>query len=195
MRPNDDTRHDLSGRSIAILATDGFEQSELHEPLEALRKAGGAVKIVSPKDEGDTIRGWDNGEWGEEIRIDQRVQDANAGDYDALVIPGGVINPDRMRMDEKAVEFVRRFFEDGKPVAAICHGPWMIVEADAARGRRMTSYRSIRTDLRNAGAEWVDEEVVVDRGLVTSRSPKDLPAFCDKMVEEIAEGVHAGQHA
>ena len=188
-------RHDLRGRTVAILATDGFEQSELQEPLEALRAAGADAKIVSLQDSGDRIRGWDNGDWGDEIHVDQRVQDADPGDYDALVLPGGVINPDRLRVDRKAVEFVRRFFEDGKPVAAICHGPWMIVEADAARGRRMTSYASIQTDLKNAGADWVDEEVVVDQGLVTSRSPKDLPAFCAKMVEEIAEGVHAGQHA
>ena len=188
-------RHDLRGRSVAILATDGFEQSELHQPLEALREAGAEAKIISTRDAGDTIRGWDQGDWGDEIDVDEHVQNCDPGDFHALVIPGGVINPDRMRMDEKAVEFVRRFFEDGKPVGAICHGPWMIVEADAARGRRMTSYRSIRTDLENAGAEWVDEEVVVDQGLVTSRSPDDLPAFCDKLVEEIAEGVHAGQHA
>jgi protease I len=188
-------RNDLSGRTVAILVTDGFEQSELQEPLQALREAGADARVVSPKNAGERIRGWDNGEWSGDIGVDEHVQDADPGDYDALVLPGGVINPDRLRGEEKAVEFVRRFLEEGKPVAAICHGPRMIAEADAARGRRMTSYPSIRTDLKNAGAEWVDEEVVVDQGLVTSRSPKDLRAFCDKMVEEISEGVHAGQRA
>jgi protease I len=194
MSPNE-RRHDLTGRSVAILATDGFEQSELHEPLEALRNAGAEVSIVSVKESGSRIRGWNEGEWGGEIEVDESVQDVDPGAYDALVLPGGVINPDRLRTDEKAVQLVRRFFEDGKPVAAICHGPWMIAEADVARGRHMTSLPSIATDLKNAGAEWVDEEVVVDQGLVTSRSPRDLRAFCEKMVEEIAEGVHAGQRA
>ena len=188
-------RHDLSGRTVAVLATDGFEEVELKEPVKALRSAGADVRIVSTGRTPDRIRAWASGEWGDEVDVDQTVEDADASDFHALVLPGGVINPDRLRMDEQAVAFVRRFFEDGKPVAAICHGPWMIVEADAARGRRLTSYRSLRTDLQNAGADWVDEEVVVDRGLVTSRSPDDLEAFCDKMLEEIAEGVHAGQHA
>lgn len=196
MTPRDhDRKHDLKGRTVAVLATDGFEQSELHEPLEALRVAGADARIISTEDTPKRIRGWNHGEWGDEIDVDETVEDADASDFHALVLPGGVINPDRLRLNARAVAFVRRFFEDGKPVAAICHGPWMIVEADAARGRRLTSWPSLRTDLRNAGAEWVDEEVVVDQGLVTSRSPKDLEAFCGKMVEEIAEGAHAGQHA
>jgi protease I len=183
----------LKDRRVAILATNGFEQSELLDPLKALKDAGAKTEVISP--ESGRIRGWDHDKWGESVNVDRTLDNADPMSYDALVLPGGVISPDRLRTDKTAVDLVRRFFEAGKPVAAICHGPWMIVEADAARGRRMTSYHSIKTDLKNAGAEWVDEEVVVDQGLVTSRSPKDLPVFCDKMVEEIAEGVHAGQHA
>lgn len=187
--------HDLSGRPVAILATDGFEESELHQPLEALRDAGARVEIVSLPDNGGTIRGWADGDWGGEIEADRTVDEVEADDYDALVLPGGVINPDRLRRDERAVSLVREFFAQGKPVAAICHGPWMMVEADVVRNRRLTSFPSIRTDLENAGADWVDEEVVVEAGLVTSRNPSDLDAFVDKMLEEISEGVHAGQHA
>lgn len=183
--------HHLTGKKVAILATKGFEQVELFEPLEALREAGAEVRIVSPED--GRIRGWNHGEWGESIDVDVPVSEARVEDFDALVIPGGVINPDYLRRDEKAVDFVRQFFANHKPVASICHGPWMLVEAGVAKGRRMTSFHSIKTDIRNAGATWVDEEVVVDQGLVTSRSPDDLPAFIDKMLEEIHEGTHAGQ--
>jgi protease I len=186
---------ELKGRRVAILATNGFEQSELLAPLEALQDAGADVSIISLPDTGDTIRGWDHDDWGEDVKVDGTVRNHTDADFDALVLPGGVMNPDALRMDEEAVSFVRAFFDGGKPVAAICHGPWMLVEADVARDRKVTSYPSIRTDLVNAGAEWVDEEVVVDAGLVTSRSPEDMDAFVDKMIEEIREGVHAAQHA
>jgi protease I len=189
-------KHDLSTRTVAVLATNGFEESELHSPMEALKSAGATVHIVSIADSSDSIRGWSDGNWTDHTHpVDTTVPDAKASDYDALVLPGGVINPDQLRMNKDAVNFVRDFFREGKPVSAICHGPWLIAEAGAAEGRRMTSWKSIRTDLENAGATWVDESVVVDSGLVTSRSPADLDDFNFKMVEEIAEGVHAGQHA
>ena len=187
-------RRDLSSKRVAIIATDGFEDVELRKPLEALRDEGADVKIISLPG-ASSIRAWKDGDWAGTIDVDVTVDDAKVDDFDALVVPGGVINPDRLRRHEKAVSLVRDFFEAGKPVAAICHGPWLIAEAGAADGRKMTSFPSIKTDLKNAGAEWVDSEVVVDQGLVTSRSPDDLPAFIDKMLEEIAEGVHAGQHA
>ena len=183
----------LNGRNVAILATDGFEQAELMEPRRALEDAGASVKVVAPK--GGSIRGWDESDWGEEVDVDVKLSDAKSDDYDALVLPGGVMNPDRLRMDAAAVRLVRSFFEAGKPVAAICHAPWLLVEADVVDGRRLTSYPSLRRDLENAGADWVDEEVVVDQGLVTSRKPDDLPAFNRKMIEEIAEGVHEMQTA
>lgn len=186
---------DISSRSIAILATNGFEESELFEPLEALREAGADAKIVSLSDTPGSIRSWAGDDWGKTIDVDQTVDQTSSRSFDALLLPGGVMNPDRLRLDEDAVSFVREFFAEGKPVAAICHGPWLVVEADAAKGRRMTSYPSIRTDLENAGAQWIDDEVVVDQGLVTSRSPEDMDAFIEKMLEEIDEGVHAGQHA
>lgn len=197
MADRNKTGHDrLNDRNVAVLATNGFEESELTSPVEALRSAGASVSIVSIPDTPDAIRGWDKDDWSSRtIPVDGTVEEMEVDRFDALVLPGGVINPDRLRRNEAAVDFVRGFFEAGKPVAAICHGPWMIVEAGAARGRRMTSFSSIRTDLENAGATWVDESVVVDQGLVTSRSPKDLDDFNAKMVEEIAEGVHAGQHA
>lgn len=186
---------DLSGRSVAILATDGFEESELFEPLDALRESGADVKIVSLSDTPASIRSWAGDSWGRTIDVDTPVDTTSPDAYDALVLPGGVMNPDKLRMDAAAVSFVHDFFAEGKPVSAICHGPWLIAEADAAKGRRMTSYPSIRTDLENAGAKWFDDEVVVDEGLVTSRSPDDMDVFIDKMLEEIDEGVHAGQHA
>ncbi len=197
MADRNKTGHDrLNHRNVAILATDGFEESELTSPLDALRSAGAKVSIVSIPDSPDSIRGWDKDDWSSRtIPVDGTVDEMGEERFDALVLPGGVINPDRLRRNKDAVEFVRAFFEAGKPVAAICHGPWMIVEAGAAKERKMTSFHSIRTDLENAGATWVDESVVVDQGLVTSRSPKDLDDFNAKMVEEIAEGVHAGQHA
>lgn len=188
--------HDLSKHRVAILATTGFEESELNSPLAALKAAGATVSIVSIGDTSGTIRGWSNGRWSEEtVKVDGTVPMMKASEFDALMLPGGVMNPDLLRVNADAVAFVRDFFSAGKPVAAICHAPWLIAEAGAAKGRRLTSYPSIRTDLMNAGATWVDESVVVDQGLVTSRSPKDLDDFNQKMVEEIAEGVHEGQHA
>lgn len=179
--------------TIAILSTDGFEQSELTEPLDKLRKAGATVHVVSPKS--GEIKGWDNGNWGESVKVDRTIKDAQAkvDEYDALVLPGGVMNPDKLRMSEEATRFVREFFKAGKPVAAICHGPQILIDCGVIEGREMTSYPSIKNDLKNAGARWVDQEVVVDQGLVTSRTPKDLPAFIDKIIEEVREGVHAGQ--
>lgn len=179
---------DLSSKKVAILATDGFEQSELVEPKKKLEEAGAQVHIVSI--EGGSIKGWDENNWGDEIAVDKTLDQVKASDYNALVLPGGVINPDKLRREDKAISFVKDFFDQDKPVAAICHGPQMLIEADVVRDRRMTSFSAIKTDLKNAGADWVDEEVVVDNGLVTSRNPDDLPAFCDKMVEEIAEGKH-----
>ncbi len=185
--------HTLKNKQVAILATNGYELSELEEPRTALQEAGANVHVVSLK--GGTIKGWKNGDWEGSTKVDRTLDDVTSGDYDALVIPGGVINPDKLRNEEKAVRFVRAFFAEHKPVAAICHGPWLLAEADVLRGRKVTSYASIRTDLKNAGAEWMDEEVVVDEGLVTSRSPKDLPAFNAKLVEEVREGAHAHQKA
>lgn len=179
----------LAGKRVAILATDGFEQSELMEPLSALREAGADVEIVSLIS--GKIRGWSGQNWGESVQVDQTLADVVADDYDALVLPGGVMNPDKLRTSKEAVNFARAFFAAGKPVAAICHGPWLLVEADVVKGRSVTSWPSLQTDLRNAGANWVDQEVVVDQGLVTSRKPDDLPAFNRKLVEEIAEGIHA----
>lgn len=184
-------RHDLNGKHVALLATHGYERSELERPLSALKESGAAVDLVSPTD--GTIRGWSDGTWSGSQTVDRTLDETSADRYDGLVLPGGVLNPDALRTDEAAVRFVRDFFDQGKPVAAICHGPWMIIEAGAADGREMTSWPSLRTDLENAGAHWIDDEVVVDQGLVTSRSPADLDAFVDKMLEEIHEGVHAGQ--
>ena len=175
----------LDGLKVAVLVTDGYEPSELTEPMAALREAGADVTIVS--DHGGTIRGKTD---AETASVDLTLDTARPDDYAALLLPGGVKNPDTMRQNQRGVAFVRHFGDAGKPIAAICHAPWLLVEADIARGRRVTSYPSLRTDLRNAGAEWVDAEVVVDRGLVTSRSPKDLPAFNAMMLEEFAEGIH-----
>ena len=182
------TDHNLDGKKVAILATNGFEQDELFSPLEALQDANADVKIVSP--EKDQIKGWKYTDWGKKIKVDVPLEEARPEDFDALVLPGGVINPDHLRREPAAVQFVKAFFQTGKPVAAICHGPQMLIEADVVRGRKLTSFSSIKTDLKNAGAEWVDQEVVVDNGLVTSRSPDDLTAFNAKMIEEIAEGIH-----
>jgi protease I len=182
---------DLNGKRVAILATDMFEQVELVEPRKAVEEAGADVELVSL--ETGEIQGFNHYDKADTFPVDKTVADVSTDDYDALLLPGGVGNPDTLRADEKALGFVRAFFEQGKPVAAICHAPWMLVEADVARGRKLTSYWSIKTDVKNAGGNWVDEEVVVDEGLVTSRSPKDLKAFCAKVVEEFAEGKHAGQ--
>jgi len=181
----------LNGKRVAILATDGFEQSELLEPQRLLSEAGAEITKVSLQP--GQIKGWNEQNWGQSISVDQTVSQASAEDFDALVLPGGVMNPDKLRTDEDAVRFVRDFFEQGKPVGAICHGPWMLVEADVAEGRTVTSWPSLETDLRNAGANWVDQEVVTDEGLVTSRKPSDIPAFASKLIEEIQEGRHAEQ--
>ena len=183
----------LSGKRVAILATDGVEQQELIEPRKALDAAGATTKVVSPKS--GSIKGWNHTDWGDPIKVDVTLDKANPDDFDALFLPGGVMNPDHLRMNENAVHFVRAFFEAGKPVAAICHGPWLLVEADVVRGRNVTSWPSLQTDLRNAGANWTDSQVVTDHGLVTSRKPDDIPAFNRKMIEEFAEGVHEEQRA
>lgn len=179
---------DLTGKRIAILATDGFEQSELLMPRKALLNAGAEVDVVSPK--GDSIQGMRHDEKGETVQVDEELSKVDEADYDGLVLPGGVANPDKLRTDENAVAFVRAFVRSHKPIAAICHGPWTLIEAGAVEGKTMTSWPSLKTDLKNAGASWVDQEVVVDNGLVTSRSPDDLGAFCTKMVEEFREGIH-----
>ncbi len=183
----------LTDKTIAILATCGVEQVELTKPMEALKDAGATVHLVSL--EAGEIQGVHHDQKGDKFPVDKTVDDVSASDYDGLVLPGGVFNPDALRVNETAVDFVRDFFKQGKPVAAICHGPWMLVEADVVQGRKVTSWPSVRTDLMNAGAEWVDEECVCDEGLVTSRNPDDLPAFCAKAVEEFAEGRHAAQTA
>jgi deglycase len=171
----------LKGLKVAILVTDGFEQVELIEPRKALDQAGAETKVVSPKAE--RVRGWKFTDWGDEVRVDAPLDQVKPEDFDALLLPGGVMNPDSLRMAPKAVAFAKAFFDAGKPVAAICHGPWTVIEAGAARGRQMTSWPSLKTDLRNAGANWVDKEVVVDQKLVTSRKPDDLPAFSREMIQ------------
>lgn len=178
----------LRNKTIAILATDGFEQVELTEPKRAVEQAGAHTKLLSLK-AGD-IQGMHHDERGDTFKVDGLVADAKVDDYDGLILPGGVANPDALRMDEAAVRFVRDFAHSGKPIGVICHGPWTLIEADVVRGRKMTSWPSVRTDLRNAGAEVVDAEVVTDQGIVSSRKPDDLPAFCRKIVEEFAEGGH-----
>ena len=175
-------------KRIAILATNGFEEVELSSPKEYLEHQGWTADIVSP--ESGSIKSWASTDWGKEYKVDKELKDANANDYDALVLPGGVINPDKLRTNEDALYFIREFFKEGKPVASICHGPQILISADLVKGRKLTSYHSIKVDLINAGAEWHDKEVVVDKGLVTSRNPDDLPAFNKKMVEEIKEGKH-----
>ena len=181
----------LTGKRVAILATDGFEQSELTEPLRALKEHQAQVDIVSL--ESGRIQGFQHFDKGDQVDVDHVLSEVSAQDYDALVIPGGLFNPDALRVDEQALAFTRDFFEAGKPVGAICHGPWVLANADVLKGRTITSVPNIRKDLENAGATWKDDEVIVDKGLVTSRTPKDLPAFCAKLVEEIAEGKHGGQ--
>ena len=181
----------LEGKKVAFLATDGVEQVELTEPWKAVEQEGGKPELVSL--ESGEIQGFEHLDKGRTFPVDRTVSDANADDYDGLVLPGGVANPDFLRADEDAVKFTRAFFEAGKPVAAICHGPWTLVEADVLKGRTVTSWPSLKTDIENAGGTWVDEEVHVDEGLVTSRKPDDLDAFNSKIVEEFAEGVHEGQ--
>jgi protease I len=181
----------LQGKKIAILATDGFEESELLEPLAQLRNVGASVDVIAPHD--GVIQGMRHFEQGRTVEVDRMLAHVRSDEYDALVLPGGLHNPDTLRRDDIALRFTRRFFETGKPVAAICHGPQILIDADMLEGRKLTSWPAIRKDIENAGGHWIDREVVVDHGLVTSRSPDDLPGFCRKLVEEIDEGRHAGQ--
>ncbi len=179
---------ELTGKHIAILVADGFEQVEMTDPRKALEDAGADTDLISPADK--KVMGWDLSKWGRSFKVDVPLAQARPEDYDALLLPGGVMNPDKLRVIPEAVQFVKAFFDAGKPVAAICHGPWTVIETGHAKGRRVTSWPSLQTDLRNAGAEWVDEEVVVDNGFVTSRKPGDIPAFNQKVIEEFREGVH-----
>jgi protease I len=183
--------NELRNKRVAVLVENGFEQSELVEPKKALEEAGARAEVISPQQ--GKVKAWDHTNWGIEVQVDRRLDEARPDEYDALLLPGGVLNPDKLRINPKAIEFIRHFATAGKPIAAICHGPWTLIEAGAVKGRRMTSWPSLATDLRNAGADWVDEQVVVDNGLVTSRKPDDIPAFNRKMIEEIAEGVHTGK--
>jgi protease I len=179
---------ELRGKTIAVLATDGVEQDELTEPVKALKEAGAEVHVVAPKSGG--IQGWNHHDKADQIPVDATLEEADASRYAALVLPGGVISPDALRLEPRAIEFVRAFVQSDRPIAAICHGPWTLIDAGGVKGKRMTSWPSLKMDLTNAGAQWVDESVVTDKGLVTSRNPDDLPAFCPKMVEEFAEGRH-----
>jgi protease I len=185
--------HDLSGKRVAVVAADMVEQVELTEPWNTLEQAGAKPELISI--ESGEVQAFNHFDKADTFEVDKTIGEVDAGDYDALLLPGGVGNPDILRTDENVVRFIRAFFEQGKPVAAICHGPWTLVEADVVRGRRLTSWPSIKTDIRNAGGDWVDEKVVVDRGLVTSRKPDDLPAFNEKMIDEFAEGRHEEQRA
>ena len=183
----------LNGKRVAILVAEGFEQSEMVEPRKALEQAGAETEIVSPA-QGE-VQGWNHFDKADRFNVDVPVGEADADDYDALLLPGGVANPDQLRTNPKAVQFVKRFFETAKPVGVICHGPWTLIEAGAVQGRTLTSWPSLKTDLVNAGAKWVDQEVVTDRGLVSSRKPDDIPAFSRKLIEEIGEGSHARRRA
>jgi protease I len=183
--------NELSGKRVAVVATDGFEQVELTEPVKALKGAGADVKVISPKS--GEIQGYNHHDKPDGIPVDQTLDRASPDRFDALVLPGGVINPDALRIEPKAISFIRHFVESGKPIAAICHGPWTLINAGGVKGKRMTSWPSLELDLKNAGATWVDEQVVTDHGLVTSRKPDDIPAFCKKMIEEFQEGRH-GAH-
>jgi len=179
----------LTGKRVAILTENGFEESELTSPKKALENAGAKVDIVSP--EKGKVRAWDHDHWSQEIIVDKELKDADPKEYDALMIPGGVMNPDKMRQDKNCIDFAKHFMKTGKPIAAICHAPQLLIETGMLKGRKLTSYPSLQTDLKNAGADWQNKEVVTDAGLVTSRSPKDLDAFNKKMIEEISEGKHA----
>lgn len=183
----------LNGKRVAILVTDGFEQIEMTEPRQALDQAGAQTHLIAPRE--GKVKGWNHTEWGDQFNVDVPLDGARPQDYEALLLPGGVMNPDKLRMDGRAVEFARHFVESGKPVAVICHGPWTLIEAGAVRGRTLTSWPSLKTDLQNAGAKWVDQEVVTDKGLVSSRKPADIPAFSRKLIEEIREGSHAERRA
>jgi len=181
-------KKDLSGKKVAILVDEGFEQVELIKPRKALDKVNAETRIVSPQ-EGE-VRAWNLKRWGKNLPVDVSLDSADPAEFDALLLPGGVMNPDKLRMNPKAVEFVKHFVDAEKPIASICHGPWMLIEAGAVQGRTMTSWPSLQTDIRNAGGNWVDQEVVTDRGVVTSRKPDDIRAFNAKMIEEFAEGIH-----
>ncbi|MCW5693835.1 MAG: type 1 glutamine amidotransferase [Pseudolabrys sp.] len=178
----------LSGKRILILATNGFEQSELEVPRDRLKAAGAQVDVVSPE-EGE-IKGWDKKDWGRPVKVDRKLKEANAADYDAIVLPGGQINPDLLRVNKDALKLIKAFYDAGKTVAAVCHAPWLLVETGIAKGKKMTSYHSIKTDVMNAGAQWEDSEVVTDNGVITSRNPGDLEAFSKKIIEEVREGKH-----
>jgi protease I len=180
--------NELRNKRVAVLVENGFEQSEMVEPRKALQEAGAQADIVSPQP--DKVKGWKGGNWGDEFPVDRKLEEARPEEYDALLLPGGVMNPDKLRANPTAVRFVKHFVDSGKPIAAICHGPWTLIEAGGVRGRKLTSWPGIQSDLKNAGAEWVDQEVVTDNGLVTSRKPDDIPAFNRKMIEEFAEGKH-----
>ncbi|MGJ4939267.1 type 1 glutamine amidotransferase domain-containing protein [Bradyrhizobium sp. HKCCYLS1011] len=184
---------DLSGKRIAILATNGFEQSELEVPRERLKQAGATVDIVSLA--AGEIKGWDKKDWGRPVKVDKTLDEASASDYDAIVLPGGQINPDLLRVEPKALKFIKDIFDAKKVVAAVCHAPWLLIETGIAKGRKMTSYKSIKTDVANAGASWVEAEVVVDQGVITSRYPGDLEAFSAKIIEEVKEGRHVQRSA
>lgn len=182
---------ELRGKRIAALVENGFEQVELLEPRKALEQAGAKVDVISPQK--SEVKGWNHTDWGQPVKVDVPLDQARPEDYDGLLLPGGVINPDKLRINARAVDFVKAFAASGQPIAAICHGPWTLIEAGAVRGRKMTSWPSLQNDLRNAGAQWVDQEVCVDNGLVTSRKPDDIPAFNRKMIEEFAEGRHTAR--
>jgi protease I len=184
---------ELNDKRIAILATHGFEQSELEGPRDRLKKAGATVEIISLAS--GEIRGWDKKDWGRPVKVDKTLDQASAAEYDAVVLPGGQINPDLLRVEPKALKFIKDVFDAGKIVAAICHAPWLLIETGIAKGRKMTSYKSIKTDVRNAGAKWEDSEVVVDQGVITSRNPGDLEAFSAKIIEEVREGRHSRRSA
>jgi protease I len=184
---------ELKGKKIAILATDGFEQAELVDPRKALDDAGATTVVISPKN--GEIRGWDMKDWGQSVKVDLALGDANPNDYDALVLPGGVMNPDHLRMDPAAVNFVRQFVSTGKTVAAICHGPWTLLEAGALKGKTVTSWPSLKTDIKNAGGNWIDQAVVTDGQFIFSRKPDDIPAFNKAIIESVAHGVHDHAHA